>query len=232
MKQEIPRLNHVWFGIFAVSLCWATSASAGLLVDFPFNEGSGSTTTDTASGLTGTFGLSQDPVSDYVRLIDASPSGLSGDRCITNSGGGFLLADDSASHVLDITNGPITMETWIYIDPYTPAKTAEGILAYGNSYKMGMKDGYQVFTLYGIVDVTNNAAGPIPAGEWVHLAAAWEPGVGVHFYVNGVEYFESDSHTVARPALHHYLSLASEGFGNNSVAAFDRMRIHHALLNE
>src|SRR5690606_12567510 len=30
--------------------------------------------------------------------------------------------------------------------------------------------------------------------------------------------------------LHNYLSLASEGFNNNSVGTFDRMRIHGALL--
>jgi hypothetical protein len=217
--------------IIAVScLALAATSKADRLLNFPFNEGTGNTTADTAQGLVGVLGVAQDPSVDTVTLVDQSPSGAAGDRSIQTAGAGFLIADDSATQVLNITNGPITMETWTFIDPNTPAKSAEGILAYGNSYKMGLRSGYQVFTLFGIVDVVNNAAGPIAAGEWVHLAAAWEPGVGVHFFVNGVESFEADTNTAARPVAGNFLSLASEGFGNNSVATFDRMRIHHALL--
>lgn len=225
----LPKTTKTW--LLAAAVSWAvSSASAQPLINFPFNEGSGPTVTDTASGLVGTLGTQQDPLVDYVQLIDASPSGLPGDRSITNSGGGFLVADDSVSRVLDITNGPITLESWIFIDPSTPAKAAEGILSYGFSYKMGMKGGWQVFTLFGAVDITNSAAGPIGVGQWVHLAAAWEPGVGVHFFVDGVPNFVADTNLVARPVQHNYLTLAAENLANTAVAAFDRMRIHHALL--
>lgn len=230
MKQMNRLINATKVSILAVWLGCAAPSEAALLINFPFNEGSGSNTTDTASGLVGTLGVQQNPAVDYVQLMDASPSGLPGDRCITNSGGGFLLANDSVNPILNIINGPITMESWIFIDPSTPAKAAEGILAYGNSYKMGMKGGRQVFTLFGIVDVTNTVASPVAVGQWVHLAAAWEPGVGVHFFVDGTEYFEANTNIAARPVSHNYLSITSEGFGNNSVAAFDRMRIHHAVL--
>lgn len=214
----------------ALSLAWAASSNADLLLNFPFNEGTGTTTTDTVNNLVGVLGVAQDPAIDTVTLVDQSPSGQAGDRSILTAGGGFLIADDSANPGLNITNGPITTESWIFIDPNTPAKAAEGILAYGNSYKMGLRSGLQVFTLYGIVDIVNNAAGPIPSGAWVHLAAAWEPGVGVNFYVNGVHSFEANTNTAARPIQHNYLSIASEGLGNNSVGTFDRMRIHSALL--
>jgi hypothetical protein len=214
----------------ALGLACGTATQASPLLNFQFNEGTGSTTVDSVSGLVGVLGAAQDPSVDTVQLVDQSPSGQTGDRSIITSGSGFLLADDSATQAFNITNGPITMESWVYIDPATPAKAAEGILAYGNSYKMGLRSGIQVFTLYGKVDVVNNAAGPIPAGQWVHLAAAWEPGTGVHFYVDGVESFVEDTNTVSRPITHNYLSLASEGLGNNSVATFDRMRLHHALL--
>jgi hypothetical protein len=231
MKNQTPPFTQsIPVCLLAAWLGWAANSQSALLISFPFNEGSGSNVTDTASGLVAAFGTQQNPAVDYVQLSDASPSGLSGDRCITNSGGGFLLADDSTNKVLNIPNGPITIESWIYIDPFTPAKAAEGIAAYGNSYKMGMKGGYQVFTLFGIVDITNAVAGQVPAGQWVHLAAAWEPGAGVHFYLNGTEYFEANTNSAARPVSHNYLSIASEGFANNSVAAFDRIRIHHALL--
>jgi hypothetical protein len=223
--------NSIKFLIIAVACgAWLINTKADPVLNFPFNEGSGNTTTDIVHGVVGVLGSAQDPAVDMVTLVDQSPSGQPNDRSIQTSGAGFLLADDSASQVLNITNGPITLESWIWIDPSTPAKTAEGTIAYGNSYKMGMRSGVQVFTLYGIVDILNNTAGPVPAGEWVHLAAAWEPGVGVHFFVNGQESFEANTNTAARPVSHNYLSLASEGLGNNSVAIFDRMRVHHALL--
>lgn len=200
------------------------------LADFQFNEGSGNTTTSEINGYVGILGVAVDPALDTVTLVDDSPSGTAGDRSMRTSGGGFLLADDSAEKVLNIPEGPITMETWTWIDPDFPGKPAEGILAYGGSYKMGLRNGSQVFTLYGIVDIVNNTAGVIPVGEWVHLAAAWEPGVGVHFFVNGEESFEPNTNTVARATQHNFLSLGSEGLGNNLVAIFDRMRIHHELL--
>lgn len=213
--------------ICAVSLGLAASSHADVLLNFPFNEGSGATTTDTASGLAGLLGTVQDPAVDKADLVDASPSGQAGDRAIETFGGGFLLAEDT-NDTLAITNGPITLETWVYIDPNTPAKAAEGFLAYGNSYKLGLRGGKLVFTLFGVVDV-ENPGDPILAGQWVHVAAVWEPGVGVRFHVNDVETFVEETR-LARPALHNYLSLASEGLGNNSVARYDRMRIHHAAL--
>ena len=227
--------HHTFIGSVGLLLVAAWLGSVGIsqaaqLLNFPFNEGSGTTTADTASGLTGKFGLQQNPLVDYVQLIAASPSAQVGDGSITNSGGGFLLVDDSSGPVLNITNGPITIETWIYIDGFSPATSSQGIAAYGSSYKMGLRGGLQVFTLFGIVDITNVLAGPIPADQWVHLAAAWEPGIGVHFYVNGTEYFEPNTTPAARPVQHNYLSIASEGFGNNIVAALDRLRIHNALL--
>jgi len=180
------------------------------LINFPFNEGTGPTVTDTASSLIGTLGTQQDPFLDTVDLSDTSPSGLPGDRAITTSGGGFLVADDSATRALAITNGPITIECWININGAF-FKPNEGIVAYGSSYKMGMRGGQQVFTLFGIADITNTVAGSIPTDQWVHLAAAWEPGVGVHFYVNGVSNFTAYTALAARPTLHNYLSIASEG---------------------
>jgi hypothetical protein len=230
MKNPTPPLLRIFArSLVAVWLGWTASAQANSLVNFPFNEGTGYTTMDTASGLVGYLGAPLFPGVDTVTLMDTSPSGLPGDRCVTNSGGGFLIADDSAQRVLEITNGPITMETWIFIDPSTPAKSAEGIVAYGGSYKLGMKGGWQVFTLYGKSDITNTST-YVPAGQWVHLAAAWEPGVGVHFYMDGVLTFAANTNETARPLQTTYLSIGSEGLANNAVAALDRVRIHEALL--
>jgi hypothetical protein len=228
-------LNATRLGCLAVWLAWATTGQSAPLLNFPFNEGTGYITADTASGLVGYLGAPLFPGVDTVTLIDASPSGLPGDRSITNSGGGFLIADDSAQRVLDITNGPITMEAWVFIDSSAPVKAAEGIVSYGGSYKLGLKGSRQVFTLYGKGDITNTTAF-VGTDRWVHLAAAWEPGQGVHFYLEGVYTFVANTNTTARPLQNPYLSIGSEGLinnvwsANNIVAALDRVRIHHALL--
>ncbi|HWQ90845.1 MAG TPA: LamG-like jellyroll fold domain-containing protein, partial [Clostridia bacterium] len=229
MKPTSPK-NTVRLCAAIAALLAAATASAAPLLNFQFNEGTGVQTTDAINSVVGRFGIHQNPLVDTVTLMDASPSGLPGDRCFTNSGSGFLLVDDAVSPVLNITNGPITIETWIYVDFATVPKTAEGIAGYGSSYKLGMRGGYQVFTLFGISDITNTAAGQIPAGQWVHLAAAWEPGVGVHFFVNGIEHLEPHTALAARPVANYYLGIGSEGFANSAVAAYDRLRIHNALL--
>lgn len=229
MKKTHPFRDATQLGCLAAWLAWVSTGQSAPLLNFPFNEGTGTTTTDTVNGLVGVLGVPLDPAVDTVTLMNTSPSGLPGDRCITNSGGAFLIADDSAQRVLEITNGPITMETWVFIDPFTPAKPAEGIVAYGGSYKLGMKGGRQVFTLYGKSDITNTSA-YVDLGRWVHLAAAWEPGQGVHFYLDGAYTFVANTNETARPLQTPYLSLGSEGLANNLVAALDRVRIHHALL--
>jgi hypothetical protein len=231
MKPNCRLLPKITFTLLTSLALTTLPTRATELINFPFNEGTGPTVTDTASALIGTLGTQQDPFADTVVLSDVSPSGSPGDRSITTSGNGFLAADDSATKVLGFTNGPITIECWININGAF-FKPNEGIVAYGGSYKMGMRGGEQVFTLFGIADITNTVAGLIPTDTWVHLAAAWEPGVGVHFYVNGVSNFTAHTAISARPTLHNYLSIASEGLGNSVVASLDRVRIHNALLTD
>ena len=225
-SMKLPNLKPCLLGL---ALALTSAAQGAELARFNFNEGTGYTTTDSTGGYVGKLGNALDPVVDFSQLIDASPSGATGDRSLTNAGAGFLMADDTTK-VLAITNGPITVETWIYLDPNWVGKSAEGVVAYGGSYKLGFKGGRQVFTLFGILDITNNAYGIFLGGTWTHSAAAWEPGVGVHFYVDGTEYFEVVTNFPARPAQHTYLSLGSEGTGGNTAAALDRVRIHNALL--
>jgi hypothetical protein len=212
-------------------LLQALPAGAGLLVNFPFDEGTGKTTTDTVTGAVGWFGY-QNPVTDQVSLINNSPSGAAGDRSINITGRAFLLADDSNGPILNITNSPITLETWLYLDASSVAKSSEGLVGYGQSYKMGMKGGWQVFTLLGIKDITNSST-PVPAGQWTHLAAAWEPGVGVHFYIDGVHTLVADANLSLRAAQHNLLTIGSESPTNgvNCVCAMDRVRVHNALLD-
>ena len=217
-----------------------TPAHGQTLFSFPFNEGGTNTTfTDTAQGLQGTFGaVVLDPLIDTVALTNDSPSGLPGDGSFYNSGKGFLVADDSASQVLNITNGPITMEAWVKKNGNV-ANTTEGVVSYGSSFKMGFRtSGIMVFTLLGRVDITSTMTRQLPFDEWVHIATVWQPGVGVTFYVGSNSLFSATNRFVAStttpavPVSHNILSIGNEGFANPLVASFDRVRIHQALLTE
>jgi hypothetical protein len=214
----------------ASAIIAATTAAGEELFHFPFNEGSGGGITNTSASLSGFLGTIQiNPANDIVALETDSPSGQPGDGSFSNLGNGFLMANDP-TRVLDITNGPITMEAWVKINGNF-AKPNEGIVSYGNSYKMGLKSGRQVFTLLGILDITNTVAGSLPADVWIHLAAAWTPGTGVDFYVNGNHNFVANTNLRARPLQHTYLSMGSEGLNNTLIGSFDRIKIHNAVLS-
>lgn len=229
MKIRTLFPTPVWSLVTAAALLGSANARAEELFLFNFNEGSGGNIANTTASLNGILGtVAVDPVNDLVTLEPEAPSGLPGDGAFSNLGNGFLMAND-ATRVLDITNGPITIETWVKING-SFAKANEGIVAYGNSYKLGLKGGRQVFTLYGLADVTNTLGGAIIPDQWVHLAAAWTPGVGVDFYVDGVHNFVANTNLRARPLQHTYLSMGSEGLNNTLIGSFDRVRIHGAVV--
>ena len=230
------KLTPLFLVLLLVSLA---SAHGQPVFSFPFNEGGTNTTfTDTVQNLQGTFGaLALDPVNDTVALTNDSPSGLPGDGSFYNNGKGFLLADDSASGVLNITNGPITMEAWVKKNG-SFANTTEGVVSYGSSFKMGFRtSGIMVFTLLGKVDITSSMTTLLPFDEWVHIASVWNPGVGVTFYVGSnsvfgaTNKFVANTNLTATPVSHNFLSLGNEGFANPLVGNFDRVRIHQAALS-
>ncbi|MEO7298724.1 MAG: LamG-like jellyroll fold domain-containing protein, partial [Verrucomicrobiota bacterium] len=232
MKKTIHSIRVLATTLLPILLFgMAINLNAAVLNNFPFNEGTGSSTVDTASGLIGLFGAQQNPATDFVTLDTNSPSGSTGDGSITTAGAGFLLADDSNGPVLNLTNGAITLEAWVNLASVGNANA--GVVSYGNSYKMVIKGGArQVFTLVrdgNNVEITNSVAF-LNTLTWTHLAAAWEPGVGVHFYVDGIETFEPNTNTIVKTADHNYLSLAADGFGNSFSGSLDRVRIHNALL--
>lgn len=230
MKISKAIHQQIWSFVAATAIFGSTTVVGEELFHFKFDEGSGGGITNTTASLSGFLGtIPVDPANDTVALETDSPSGLPGDGSFSNLGNGFLMANDS-TRVLDITNGPITIEAWVKING-SFAKANEGVVAYGNSYKMGLKNGRQVFTLFGIADITNSAAGGMPADQWLHLAAAWTPGTGVDFYVNGNHNFVANTNLRARPLQHTYLSLGSEGLNNTLVGSFDRVKIHNAVLN-
>jgi len=208
------------------ALAAASSASAQTtLAEFQFNEGSGTTTASRTNVYSGTLGLPLNP--DAAPIIStASPSGAAGDRCVELTNGAFLVVDDSATPILANATSPLTMEAWV---KRSSASTAvyEGIMGYGGAYKLGLNNSELIFTLFGVVDVSSGLS--LTLDEWHHVAAVWEPGVGVTFYLDGTSAFTPETGAMG-PFLNNYLNLGAERLGTPITGSIDRLRIHKALL--
>lgn len=178
------------------------------------------------------FSMAQDPEPEPV-ISTSSPSGAAGDTSIQFKGTSSLGVDDAAE-VLNIIEGPITIETWVMIDDYADFWT--GLVSWGFTYKLGLSnDGQFIFTFFGIVDIFSgyDLTPFIGDGQWHHLAAVWESGLGVTFFVDG-----EDVGIIAETGS----PRAPQGFNftvggeNNGTVPFigkmDRVRIHNAAVLE
>lgn len=222
MKRRIGVASLVVASVFA-----AQQSRAAALVDFPFNEGTNSlTTASRVNGLIGTLGNPEVPANEPVVTTD-SPSQLANDKAVTLNGAGFLIVDDSPTPLINVATSPFTMEAWVKPD-LNDTRTLEGILGYGNTIKMGlMNSGELVFTLFGIVDI--NSGLYLSYGEWHHVAAVWQPGTGVTFYLDGNPSFIAETRTPLAPTS-NYLTVGGERLDNPWMGSIDRVRIHGAAL--
>ncbi len=206
----------------------AVQAQPTTLAEFQFNEGTGKTTRSAVNDLTGSLGIAANPDNLPVIVTD-TPSGAANDRAVQLSGTGYLLVDDSNTPVLAVADAPLTLETWVKWDG-TDADQYNGIMAYGASYKLGLDSGQIIFTLFGIVDVYSGHTLPAD-GAWHHVAAAYEPGVGVTVYLDGVGLFTAEARSM-RAFGNNWFAIGAEGFGNQLLCSLDRVRVHKALLSE
>jgi hypothetical protein len=124
---------------------------------------------------------------------------------------------------------PITAEAWVKI-PYTAAARAEGIVGFGNSWKLGFRpDGRLAFTMFGVVDATADVYPQV--GVWTHIAAVWEPGVGITCYVDGANVAFFPETRPMRAAQNTFLGIGSAGTSGEPInASIDRVRVHQAAL--
>jgi hypothetical protein len=204
----------------------ALNAQPNSLAEFAFDEGTGAVTRSTVSSLTGTLGVPANP-NNLPEIITDTPSGAANDRAVQLRGTGFLLVDDSNGPILNVSSEPLTLETWIKWDGTDPDQYS-GIMAYGSSYKLGLNNGEIIWTLFGIVDVSTGHY--LPADNlWHHVAAVYEPGVGVTVYLDGAPFFVAETRSM-RAFANNLFSIGSEGLGNQVLAALDRVRVHKAAL--
>ncbi len=229
MKSRLADVSAVSLAaalVAAVCLGTAASQAQTTLADFPFNEGTGATTHSATNDLTGTLGVAPNP-DNLPEITTDSPSGAAGDTAVQLRGTGFLLVDDSSSPVLALQTEPFTMETWVKWDA-AETEQYNGILAYGQSYKLGLNNTEIIWTLLGVVDVPSGLYLPQDGG-WHHVAAAYEPGMGVTIYLDGTPSFVAATQAM-RAFQNNLFSIGSEGLGNSILATLDRVRVHKGLL--
>jgi concanavalin A-like lectin/glucanase superfamily protein len=180
--------------------------------------------------LVGVPGFSQEaePVSNV-----SSPSGAVGDLSIQFKGVSSVGADDPDG-LLNIIEGPITIECWVQLDAFNDNWT--GLASWGFTYKMGIaNNGEFLFTFFGIADIFSgySLVPFVGDGQWHHLAGAWEPGAGVSFYVDGVMEAFVEQTGMPRDPTSTNFTVGGEDVGNVPVTAkMDRVRIHNAVLTE
>src|SRR5690606_30913435 len=200
---------------------FVSAQNSGEIYMWNFNEGEGLTVADDSGQFTAQLG---DPVRLPVVQND-SPSGQADDRSVIPYGG--FEVDDSENPVLNLQQGPVTIEAWIKPVNLTGA---QDIVRIGNSLKAGFTGTNLVFTLLGVVDVIPDVLIPVD-NAWHHVAYAWEPGVGVTFYLDGAEVAYMEETRAAREFQNNLLSIgSSHDAGSVLQAGLDRLRIHHAVL--
>jgi hypothetical protein len=203
-----------------------TGSGLQLMLDFQFNEGTGTNTTDSVSGIVADLG---DSVSeDKPFFTTESPSGNPGDYAALLEGSSWLLGWFE-TEPLDLSE-PFTWESWIWMDPDSDGY--RDMIRLGETLKFGFGTLDDVFqaTFLGVADVNSTIL--VPRGDWVHLACSWEPNVGFHFFQNGVE--AGIAQSTAFPLNYGSASLsigAAETGGSQFRGRMDRVRLHKGLLS-
>jgi hypothetical protein len=92
----------------------------------------------------------------------------------------------------------------------------------------GLQASELIFTLFGVVDIPSGFV--LTSDEWHHVAAVWEPGVGVTFYYDGASSFVEETPRRVNPYLNNILNLGAERLGTPITGIIDRLRIHGGVL--
>lgn len=213
-----------------------TSFISEMILDYQFNEGEGYSADSSVGGEAARASLGGAYLPEFhPQSSDDTPSGIAGDKSVSFGGIGWLMG--YTTELYDLTQ-PLTVETWLYIDPDND-KTYEGFFTYGRTIKLGCDNNHNlVFTMYGVADVVSPTIAPQP-GVWTHVAAVWEPGVGVTFYQDGIliDYVEATGAALAPTAEGeesnlYRITVGSESTGNPTWGKLDRVRLHRGLLTD
>lgn len=154
------------------------------LIDFGFNEGSGTTVADTINSLSGAPATPANPPT----FESSAPSGQVGDSAVHFEAGQFFIVNDPDTRVQFNTNNPsFTLQAWVKL-PATPSSRQVFFYANGpgGAVSFSVNNNRTVFvTTLGIADVSSQAAIPEDE-EWHHIAVVHQAGLEFRFYVDGV----------------------------------------------
>ncbi|MBP5759981.1 MAG: hypothetical protein J6W90_01210, partial [Verrucomicrobia bacterium] len=168
--------------VFTALVVSASAADPQLMLDFQFNEGHGLTSASSVGSAVLTLGQAVDLSNDPKGSTD-TPSGAAGDLSgeFNGIGWGYATFDEAP---IDLTK-PVTWEAWVNVDAER-VDSYEEYFRIGNTFKMGANaDHFFEVTLAGVVDIPSEIVQMSAGGGWTHVAAVWEPGVGVTFFQEG-----------------------------------------------
>lgn len=153
------------------------------LVDFEFDEGSGTKITDNINSLVGNPG---NPANPPTFITDA-PSGKTGDSAMHFEPGQYMTVEDPDTRMqFDKNNPSFTLQAWVKFDGNPAGRM---VFFYsggpGGAVSFSVNNDRTVFvTTLAIADVPSAAAIP-DDGAWHHIAVVHENGKELRFYVDG-----------------------------------------------
>ena len=225
---SIDRLK-VHSGILAPEELDSQKALPIALASFAFDEGSGTTVTDTINSLIGAPGVPANPPTFQTD----SPSTQASDTSVNFEAGQYFVVNDPDTRVrFDTNDASFTVQAWV--KGATPV--SRQVFFYSNgpggAVSFSINSDRTVFiTTLGIADVPSAAAIP-DDGEWHHIAVIHQAGVELRFYVDGaladtVPYDRGVNFTRTQTLF----SIGAEWNGAlQYIGSIDRLKISSGML--
>jgi hypothetical protein len=208
------------------------AATVTNLVDFEFNEGSGTKITDNISSLVGTPGNPGNPPT----FITDSPSGLAGDTAVQFAAAQYFTVNDPSTRVqLDPNSPSFTLQAWVKCE--TPSSRQVFFYSNGKGGALSFSvnsDRTMFVTTLGRQDISSAAAIPDDGG-WHHLAVTYDdPTQTLNFYVDG-QVGDTQTYTagvfIDRPTAQSFFSVGAEWNGAlQYIGSLDRLKITSGVL--
>lgn len=219
-------------GTFTNTWTFAQSFYGQVLFDFPLNEGTGQTITDTSGLFSGAF-------TQGTAIWTNGASGKPGDYALFFDGSRRVTLVDSNRLInlgLDTsgTNGDYTLETWVNLPVGFEPTTRMVMFTYegrpGFSFSINNTGRTLHTTTFTLNDVNSGAVVPND-GQWHHVAAVHENGERVLFYIDGV-LVSAVPYTRGIGARTTYALVlgGANGTANPLVGSLDNLRLTKGAL--
>ena len=200
------------------------------LLDFQFNEGNGTSITDAASKLVGTFGATTNAPS----WTSNGPSGQAGDHALSFGTNQQVVVQDPDTKVkLDSADPSFTMQAWVNLQGNP---TTRQVFYFNNG--PGGALSFSIFTnrtlfvtTLGVKDQSSNAKIP-DDGKWHHVAVVHEDKKEFRFYVDGA-LADTQAYTggvlFSRTNMVFYIG-SEPTFGLQYTGQLDRLKVTKGML--